>query len=255
MSSKNETPLIPLEDFFRNPEKTRFQISPNGEYLSFMSPWENRLNVFTQHLSSGKEFRVTSEKDRNVSGYFWGSNSRIVFLKDKGGDENFHLYSVSPEGNGELDLTPFDGVTAQVIDDLEENEDELIVGLNLRNKEIFDAYRLNINTAVLVMEAENPGNITEWFTDHNGIIRLAITTDGVSNTLLYREMEAMFDGFIQASVTAIEARDLNNVIRIREIHYRDSALIPGLYFYVASRDRDQRAVVCDAILTVALSRR
>ncbi len=183
----SSTRLIPLEDFFRNPEKTRFQISPNGEYLTYMAPWENRLNVFTQHLESGKEFRVTSEKDRNVSGYFWGSNSRIVFLKDKGGDENFHLYSVSPEGKDELDLTPFDGVTTQIIDDLPENEEEMIIGLNLRNKEIFDAYRININTAALVMEAENPGNITEWGTDHNGIIRLAITTDGVNNTLLYRE--------------------------------------------------------------------
>src|SRR5215467_6623326 len=106
MSTYKEPQVIPLEDFFRNPEKTRFQISPHGEYLSFMAPWENRLNVFTKQLSSEKEFRVTSEKDRNVAGFVWGRYSRIVFLKDKGGDENFHLYSVTPEGKDELDLTP-----------------------------------------------------------------------------------------------------------------------------------------------------
>jgi dipeptidyl aminopeptidase/acylaminoacyl peptidase len=178
--------LIPLEDFFRNPDKTRFQISPDGAYLSFMAPWENRLNVFTQHLETGNQFRITSERNRNVSGYFWGSNRRIVFLKDTGGDENYHLYSVSAEGENEMDLTPFDGITTQIIDELEDNEEEVIIGMNRRNKEIFDAYRLNIITGALTPEAENPGNITEWFTDHEGNIRIAVATDGVNTTLLYR---------------------------------------------------------------------
>jgi len=231
MSISKERRVIPLEDFFRNPEKTRFQISPNGEYLSFMAPWENRLNVFTKQIASGKEFRVTSEKDRNVAGFFWGSNSRIVFLKDKGGDENFHLYSVSPEGKDELDLTPFEGITTQIIDELPDNEEEVIIGLNLRNKEIFDAYRLNINTAALVMEAENPGNITEWGTDHKGIIRLAITTDGVNNTLLYRETH--LDPFYELITT----------------HFRES-LAPLFFtfdnkkFYALSNlNRDKAAIV------------
>lgn len=186
----NPPRLIPLEDFFRNPEKTRFQISPNGEYLSFMAPWKNRLNVFTRKIDTGEEQRVTNETERNVSGYFWGSNQRVVYLKDKGGDENFHIFSVSVSGTDERDLTPFEGITAQIIDDLEDNDDELIIGMNRRNKEIFDAYRLNINTGELTLEAENPGNITEWVTDHAGDIRLALTTDGVNQSILYRDNNA-----------------------------------------------------------------
>ncbi|HYV90988.1 MAG TPA: S9 family peptidase [Chitinophagales bacterium] len=181
---------IPLEDFFRNPEKTRFQISPNGDYLSYMAPWQNRLNVFTRTIDSDEEQRVTNETERSVAGYFWGSNNRIVFLKDKGGDENFHLYSVSVDGKDERDLTPFDGITVQIIDDLEESDDEVIIGMNQRNKEIFDAYRLNIHTGVLALEAENPGNITDWITDHDGEIRIAITTDGVNNSFLHREKKS-----------------------------------------------------------------
>jgi hypothetical protein len=38
-------PVIPVKDFFRNPEKAGFQISPNGRYLAFMEPWKNRMNV------------------------------------------------------------------------------------------------------------------------------------------------------------------------------------------------------------------
>lgn len=186
---------ISLEDFFRNPEKIRFQISPNGDYLSYMAPWQNRLNVFTRRIDSGSgtsnaDQRVTNETERNVAGYFWGSNSRIVFLKDKGGDENFHLFSVTVDGIDERDLTPFEGITVQVIDELEENDDEVIIGMNQRNKEIFDAYRLNIHTGALTLEAENSGNITDWVTDHAGEIRIAITTDGVNNSFLYREKKS-----------------------------------------------------------------
>ncbi|MEP7128262.1 MAG: S9 family peptidase, partial [Chitinophagales bacterium] len=178
---------IPLEDFFRNPEKTRYQLSPNGDYLAYMAPWKNRLNIFTRHLDSGDVWQVTSETERNVSGYFWGSNNRIVYLKDKGGDENFHLFSVTVTGTEDKDLTPYESVTVQVIDDLVDYDDELIIGMNLRNKEVFDAYRLNTNSGELTLIAENPGNITEWITDHNGDIRLALTTDGVNQSILYRD--------------------------------------------------------------------
>ena len=41
-----KAPLIPMENFFRNPEKSSFQISPNGSYIAFMKPWKTRMNVF-----------------------------------------------------------------------------------------------------------------------------------------------------------------------------------------------------------------
>ena len=36
---------IPLEDFFKNPEKIDYQVSPDGTYFSFMAPYENRMNT------------------------------------------------------------------------------------------------------------------------------------------------------------------------------------------------------------------
>lgn len=179
--------LIPLEDFFKNPVRTRFQISPHGDYISYMAPWKSRLNIFTLKLDTNEEKQVTYEAERNVAGYFWGSNQRILFLKDKGGDENYHLFSANAQGEEQRDLTPFDGITVQLIDELPENDDEVLIGINKRNNEIFDAYRLNIISGELKLEAENPGNITSWVTDHDGIIRVAIATDGVNQSLQYRE--------------------------------------------------------------------
>ncbi|WP_372948352.1 alpha/beta hydrolase family protein [Mariniphaga sp.] len=184
-----KAPQIPMEDFFRNPEKTAFQLSPNGEYFSYLAPWESRLNVFVQKTGADSAVRITSETERDIAGYLWKGDNRILFLKDTGGDENFHLYGVNADGSDLIGLTVFEKVRTTFIDDLKEDEDEVIVGLNKRDATVFDPYRLNVLTGEMTMLAENPGNIMGWMTDHDGKLRLAITSDGVNNTILYRDTE------------------------------------------------------------------
>jgi len=183
------TRLIPLRDFFKNPEKSYFQLSPDGNYISFTGPYESRMNIFVQARGSNQARRVTSVTDRDISHYFWKGNDRLLYLKDFGGDENYHLFAVSRDGNIETDLTPFEGVKVEVVDDLEDHDTDVLIGMNKRNKEIFDAYRLNTVSGELKMVAENPGNIVSWMTDHDGKIRIATTSDGVNTSVLYRENE------------------------------------------------------------------
>lgn len=180
---------IPLRDFFRNPERSGYQISPDGNWISFLAPYERRMNVHIMPRTGGEPKRVTSETTRDLAGYFWKSDDRIVYLRDIDGDENWHLYSVDRNGENLIDMTPFDGVTVDIVDDLEDHHSDMLISMNKRNKEIFDVYRLNVFTGEMKMVAENPGNITGWNTDHDGKIRVATTTDGVSSTLLYRETE------------------------------------------------------------------
>ncbi len=176
---------IPLRDFFRNPEQSRFQISPDGNAIAFMQPYQNRMNVFVRPRAGGPAVRVTSETERDVAGYFW-KGARIVYLKDFKGDENFHLVSVDADGGSPVDLTPFDKVRALIVDDRYEHDDEMIIALNKRNAEVFDVYRVDLNSKELTLIAENPGNVTDWVTDHAGCIRLAITTDGVNTSIMHR---------------------------------------------------------------------
>jgi len=183
------TSLIPLRDFFRNPEKAGFQVSPDGNSISFMQPYANRMNVFVQPRSGGPAVRVTGETERDVTQYFWKGSRRIVYLKDFAGDENFHLVSVDADGKNLVDLTPFDKVRAEIVDDREDHDDEMIVALNKRTPEVFDAYHLDLTSGALTLLAENPGNITGWITDHDGRIRVATATDGVNTSLLYRADE------------------------------------------------------------------
>lgn len=183
-------PLIPMKDFFRNPEKVAYSLSPNGEYLAFMQPWESRLNVFVEKIGSGQPVRVTSAKERDIAGFAWKGDNRIVYVQDTGGDENYRLYAVGIDGSNPKDLTPFEKVRAQIIDQLERNDNEILVGLNKRQPRVFDVYRINVNTGEMQMIAENPGNYTGWFTDWDGKLRGAITTDGVNSTVLFRNTEA-----------------------------------------------------------------
>lgn len=182
---------IPLEDFFKNPEKTRFQISPDGKYVSYMAPYENRMNIFVQEVGKDSAVRLTSETDRDIAGYFWKNPMRLVYLKDTGGDENFRLYGVNVDGTNLRCFTDFPKVRTEIFDDLYAFPDELIIGMNKRNPEVFDPYRLNIVTGEMKMLAENPGNIQSWIVDHDGKLRAATAiVDGVNTQILYREKES-----------------------------------------------------------------
>ncbi len=182
-------PIIPMEDFFRNPTRVAFELSPNGEYIAFMQPWERRLNVHVQQIGADEVVRITSATERDIAGYLWASDDRIVYVQDRGGDENYRLYAVDIDGENELILTPFEKVQARLIDDLEDNPDEMLVGLNNRDPRLHDVFRVNVNTGGLTLLAENPGNINRWITDHDGKLRAAVTSDGVMESILYRETE------------------------------------------------------------------
>ncbi|WP_264789357.1 S9 family peptidase [Aureispira anguillae] len=180
---------IPLEDFFKNPEKTAYSLSPNGEYFAFLAPYQNRKNIFVQKIGTEEIQQITQVTDRDLSGFFWANDERLIFVRDFDGDENYHLFSVTKEGKDEKDLTPFENVKVDIIDDLENDPEHLIIGMNKRIPQVFDPYRINIRTGETKQLAENPGNISSWITDHKGQLRIAIATDGVNTSVLYRKTE------------------------------------------------------------------
>ena len=182
-------PLLPMEDFFKNPDTAAFAISPDGTRLAFAKPWEHRMNVYVREIATGEEKRITSATERDIAGFFWKGNDKIVYAQDSGGDENFHVYITDLKGAEAKDLTPFEKVRAGILDDLEDDPAHMLIEMNQRNPEVFDVYRCDINTGELTQLAENPGNIVGWMTDHDGKLRAAIQTDGVDESFLYRTTE------------------------------------------------------------------
>ncbi|HET7732914.1 MAG TPA: S9 family peptidase, partial [Paludibacter sp.] len=123
--------------------------------------------------------------------YFWKGN-RIVYLQDVGGDENYQLFSVTVAGTGLKALTPFPGYRTGVLDVLHfipGKEKEMLIAINKRDKQYFDPYLINIETGKLTLMYENKQNYDSWYTDNNGVIRMATKTDGVNVTYMYRNTE------------------------------------------------------------------
>jgi len=187
---KEELPrLISMKDFFRNPESAGFALSPDGNHLGFLKPWENRLNVHVQKIGEEEVTRITAATERDIAGYYWANNNRIVFVQDTEGDENFRLYAVNIDGSDLKELTPFEKVRVGLIDRLKNDDVHMLISMNKRDARVFDAYRINVDTGKMNMIAQNPGNIMGWHTDHDGSLRIAVTSDGVNQSVLYRDAE------------------------------------------------------------------
>lgn len=182
-------PLISMRDFFRNPVETGHELSPDGSHIAFLKPWNNRLNVHVQKIGEPEPRRLTSVEERDIAGFFWANDHRIVYALDQGGNENFHLIAADLDGGPPRDLTPYEETRAAVIDELKHDPDHMLIRHNRRDKRVFDAYRINVNTGEAEMILENPGNITDYLADHAGRLRVAITSDGVNTSILYRETE------------------------------------------------------------------
>ncbi|MBK7123382.1 MAG: S9 family peptidase [Chitinophagaceae bacterium] len=200
--SEEPAPKIAVEDFFKNPEKFSWLISPDGEYISYLSPHNGHTNVFVQKISDSVAIPVTNDTMRNIYRYQWKGN-RIIYLQDVGGDENFQLFSVAMDGKDLKALTPFPKVRTEILDgwrDIAGKEKEVMVGINKRDARFFDPYSINIETGELKVLYENNNNYESWFTDHAGIIRMATKTDGVNTTYFHRATEAApFDSILTTS--------------------------------------------------------
>lgn len=193
-------PQIPLRDFFRNIDRGYFRVSGDGRTLGFMQPAlgddgkTKRLNIFVQPLDGsrpvGEPRQLTRESARDISNYFWKGGDTLLYTKDFGGDENFHVVAVDAASGKITDLTPFENVRAAVLDDLPQDPQHILVQHNQRDKRAFDVYRVNVKTGAQTLVAQNPGNIVGWQTDHTGAVRMGVASDGVNNTLLYRATEA-----------------------------------------------------------------
>ncbi len=177
MSPTQETRahLIPREYFFGNPEKTAPKVSPDGKRLAFLAPDEGVLNLWVSGdlHDPAKARPVTRDRGRGIRAYFWTEDGGLVYLQDKDGDENWHLYQADPAGGPVRDLTPFPGAQAQVVATDPRFPNDLLIAANVRDKSVHDVYRVNLKTGKAKLELENPGDMIGWLPDQNMRLRAA----------------------------------------------------------------------------------
>ena len=172
-------PLIQRELFFADPEITGARLSPDGQFLAFQRPLDGVMNVWVKGIDEPMEAArpVTADAESPVIIYFWSADGRyILYAQDRGGNENFHIYAADPESLGGAtarNLTPVDGVTAQIYAVPKQMPNHIIVGLNERDPQFHDIYRIDLATGERTLLLQNDENIGTWTTDLAGNVRLA----------------------------------------------------------------------------------
>jgi dipeptidyl aminopeptidase/acylaminoacyl peptidase len=194
-------PLLDRELFFGDPEISGSQLSPDGKWMSFMKPYEGARNIWIKAADAPFESaKPVTADERPVPGYFWSRDGKfLLYVQDKGGDENFHVWAVDPAGElGDdgvptaRDLTPVDGVRAQIYSVPKNAPDVILVGLNDRDPSFHDIYRVDIGTGDRILVRENTDNVGFWIFDLEGELRLAYRSmPGGGNEILRVDMQGL----------------------------------------------------------------
>ena len=171
-------PLIPRDVLFGNPDKVSPKISPDGSRLAYVAPEEGVLNVWLRTVGKHDDRCITHDRKRGIHRYFWAdNNTHILYIQDKDGDENWHIYAVDLKTMNIRDLTPFEGIQARVLAVDPKFPNEILVGINDRDPQLHDVYRVNLTDGTRTLEAENTEGFAGWVSDHHFKIRAAVKPD------------------------------------------------------------------------------
>jgi dipeptidyl aminopeptidase/acylaminoacyl peptidase len=180
MATDSLPPLIPLEALFESPAIQWGGISPDGHWLSYMKPWHGRQNVFVRAVGSDIERPLTRDSVRSIQSYWWSADgNRILWIQDRAGDENYHLYvaSIADTSGKALDLTPFKNVEVEVLSLPAATPNIAIITMNNRDPALADAYRVDLTTGALELAATNPGTFLGYAADRQNQVRAAYAVD------------------------------------------------------------------------------
>jgi len=175
-------PLVDRELFFGDPEISASQLSPDGKWMSFIKPFNDARNIWIKAADEPFDTaRPVTADERPVPGYFWSRDSRyVLYVQDKDGDENFHVWAVDPAGEvgddgvpASRNLTPVDGVLAQIYSVPKNAPDVILVGMNDRDPRFHDIYKVDIATGERVLVKQNDEGVGYWMFDLEGDLRLA----------------------------------------------------------------------------------
>lgn len=176
-------PLIPRDVLFGNPEKAGAQISPDGRRLAYLAPVDGVLNVWVGETEGDNYQPVTHDTDRGIRVYSWAHDDKhLLYLQDRGGDENWRLYKVDLDTRREHDLTPFEGVQVQIIAHRKQHPNDVLIGMNKDDERLHDVYHLDLTSNAIELVEKNPGDVNSWVVDLHLAVRAAVamTADGGS---------------------------------------------------------------------------
>lgn len=171
-------PLIPRSELFGNPTRAGGQISPDGRWLSWIAPSDGVLNVWVAPIDRPDAARVlTRETVRPIRSYFWAADSsRLLYVNDTGGNENFLLYGVAVEGGEPVLLTPYENTRVFIAGVSRDHPGRVLVGLNNRDPRWHDLHSVDLATGEVTPVMMNDGGYAGFVADEQLVPRVAART-------------------------------------------------------------------------------
>lgn len=190
MPALNTSPLIPRGDLFGNPTRAAGKISPDGQWLSWLAPKDGVLNIWMAPADNPDQAKaMTDATDRPIRQYFWSPDSQsLLYIQDRGGDENFLLYGVNIASGEETTLTPFENTRVDIVGGSESIRDKILVGLNNRDPQFHDVHLLDLNSGELTLVLENNG-YAGFMADDTLTVRMALCQNEAGGTDYFRVVD------------------------------------------------------------------
>jgi dipeptidyl aminopeptidase/acylaminoacyl peptidase len=236
------TPLIKRTDFFGNPTRTQGRLSPDGRWLSWIAPRDGVLNVWVAPAANPAQAKpLTAEKVRPIRQHFWSpDSSQILFINDKGGDENFLLYGVDVRTGAERALTPFEKTRAEIVGISSVVKDRILVGLNNRDARWHDVHSLDLKTGKLTPVLINNGGYESFTADEQLNVRIASKSRADGGSDKFRVVN-----------NAVEAKPFEQVSLEDSLTTQAAGFTTDgrTLYWVDSRGRDTAALIAQDMAT------
>ena len=241
MPALNTSPLIPRGDLFGNPTRAAGKISPDGQWLSWLAPKDGVLNIWIAPADNPDQAKaMTDATDRPIRQYFWSPDSQsLLYIQDKGGDENFLLYGVNIASGEETTLTPFENTRVDIVGGSESIRDKILVGLNNRDPEFHDVHLLDLNSGELTLVIEN-NSYAGFMADDTLTVRMALRQNEAGGTDYFRVVDNKVE---EEPFTSTEMED---ALTTSPAGYtRDGSIL----YWLDSRDRNTAALFAEDVAT------
>jgi dipeptidyl aminopeptidase/acylaminoacyl peptidase len=242
--AQGDVPLIAREKLFGNPTKVAGRLSPDGKWLSWIAPRDGVLNIFVAPAANPAAAKaLTNERKRPIRSYFWAPDSRqILFINDKGGDENFLLYGVDVVSGEQRTLTPFEKTRVQIVGISPDVKDRILVGVNNRDPKWHDVHSLDLKTGRLTPVMMNTGGYASFLADRRLEIRGAAKPRPDGGTDFHRVVAGKVED------KAFEQVTLEDVQTTRPAGFTADG---KTLYWLDSRGRDTAALVAQDVATGA----
>lgn len=181
------TPLIPRDHLFGNPTRAQGTISPDGKWLAWLAPKDGVLNIWMAPRSDPDDAKpMTHSDDRPIRMYMWSPDATaLLYIQDKGGDENFLLYRIDAITGEETTLTPFENTRVDIVGSSETIKDRILIGLNNRDPQWHDVHMLDLTTGELELVYENNA-YAGFLADDTLTLRMALAQNEAGGTDYFR---------------------------------------------------------------------